>query len=131
MSDAKISARDVGKTYHADGGTFEAVRDITLDIAPGRFVVLLGPSGCGKSTFLNMVAGFDKITRGALHINGRPVAGPGSDRGFVFQEFVLFPWLTVRGNIRVGLDIQRRMSREQNAERVRALIDTVGLKGFE
>ena len=131
MTGTKIRAKNVSKTYSTDGETFEAIRDITLDVAPGRFVVLLGPSGCGKSTFLNMVAGFDTRSGGELDVDGRPIQGPGPDRGFVFQEFVLFPWLTVLGNVRIGLDIQKQMKKEISADRARALIGQVGLGGFE
>ncbi len=131
MSAFKIRAHDVRKTYPTGDGAFEAVRNITLDIAPGRFVMLLGPSGCGKSTFLNLVAGFDRLSSGSLDVDGRAIAGPGPERGVVFQEFVLYPWLTVSGNIRAGLDIQRRMNREARAQRVRDLIERVGLVGFE
>jgi NitT/TauT family transport system ATP-binding protein len=131
MSAPKIRARAVRKTYATDTGEFEAVRDVSLDVAAGRFVILLGPSGCGKSTFLNLVAGFDRPSGGTIEIDGRAIAGAGPDRGVVFQEFVLYPWLTVAGNIRVGLDIQRQLSRDERAARVRALIERVGLVGFE
>jgi len=131
MSSFKIRARDVRKAYATGDGEFEAVHNITLDIAPGRFVILLGPSGCGKSTFLNLVAGFERLSSGTLDVDGRLISGPGPERGVVFQEFVLYPWLTVFGNIRVGLDIQRRISRDERTARVQQLIERVGLIGFE
>jgi len=131
MTQVKIRARNVSKVYAAHGNPLEALRNITMDVEPKRFVMLLGPSGCGKSTFLNMVAGFDSLSGGTLEVDGQPICGPGSDRGFVFQEFVLFPWLTVLGNIRLGLDIQGRLSREEALGRVHDLISQVGLKGFE
>jgi NitT/TauT family transport system ATP-binding protein len=131
MSGAKIRARNVSKMYATGRETFEAIRDVTLDVAPGRFVVLLGPSGCGKSTLLNMVAGFDTLSTGELQVDGQPIEGPGPDRGFVFQEFVLFPWLTVLGNVRIGLEIQKQMKKEKCAEHARSLLEQVGLSGFE
>ncbi|MGE3146028.1 MAG: ABC transporter ATP-binding protein [Pseudorhodoplanes sp.] len=127
----KISARHVVKTYDQDEHTLDAIADITLDIAPGRFVILLGPSGCGKSTFLNIVAGFDTLSGGDLRVDGKPVTGPGPDRGFVFQEFALYPWLTVLGNVRIGLDVQRKMPTAARNARAHELIKLVGLKGFE
>ena len=127
----KISARHVVKTYDQDEHTLDAIADITLDIAPGRFVILLGPSGCGKSTFLNIVAGFDTLSGGDLRVDGKPVTGPGPDRGFVFQEFALYPWLTVLGNVRIGLDVQRKMPAAARNERAHELIKLVGLEGFE
>jgi NitT/TauT family transport system ATP-binding protein len=126
----KIRAVQVSKSYLQDGHALQAIEDITLDVAPGRFVVLLGPSGCGKSTFLNIVAGFDHASGGTLLVDGCPVAGPGRERGVVFQEFVLYPWLTVLGNVRIGLDVQRRLSRPQRDARAHELIRQVGLDGF-
>jgi NitT/TauT family transport system ATP-binding protein len=127
----KIRASQVSKTYLHDGQDLKAIEDVTLDVAPGRFVVLLGPSGCGKSTFLNIVAGFDRLSGGMLLVDGRPISGPGSERGVVFQEFVLYPWLTVLGNVRVGLEVQKRLPRSQRGARAYELIRQVGLEGFE
>lgn len=127
----KIHAQHVRKSYDQDGQTFDAIADISLTIAPGRFVILLGPSGCGKSTFLNIIAGFDHLSGGELTVDGRPVTGPGPDRGFVFQEFALYPWLTVLGNVRIGLDVQKRMPPAARDARARELIKLVNLEGFE
>ena len=96
----------------------------------GEFVCLLGPSGCGKSTFLNIVAGFLATTSGTLRLDGRPVTRPGHDRGVVFQEHALFPWLSVADNIAFGLRM-RGASRTERAAAVRRYTDLVGLTGFE
>jgi NitT/TauT family transport system ATP-binding protein len=127
----KILARNVAKTYDQHEHVLDAIADISLDIAPGRFVILLGPSGCGKSTFLNIIAGFDTLSSGDLRVDGKPVTGPGPDRGFVFQEFALYPWLTVLGNVRIGLDVQKRMPAAARNDRAHDLIRLVGLDGFE
>src|SRR5712691_8731604 len=107
-----------------------ALTDISMDVADGAFVSVLGPSGCGKSTLLYVVGGFIAPSTGSVRVNGRPVTGPGRDRGPVFQEFALFPWKTVLGNVRYGLDRQG-MPGPQAEARARALIDMVHLGGYE
>jgi NitT/TauT family transport system ATP-binding protein len=94
-----LQAINAGKIYP---GGIEALRDANLTIAPGEFVCVIGASGCGKSTLLRMIAGFETITSGQIVMRGRQVAGPGPDRGMVFQDYGLFPWLTVRKNIAFG-----------------------------
>jgi len=101
-----ISIRGVQKVFRTGGQEVAALKDIDLEIAPGEFVCLLGPSGCGKSTLLNAVAGFSLPTGGAIDIQGAPVKEPGPDRGMVFQEYALFPWMTVEQNIAFGLQIK-------------------------
>ena len=98
----KIQVQKVTKTFAADGRSPAAVHDFELDVAEREFVCLLGPSGCGKSTLLNIIAGFLSPTSGTVLVDGRPVTGPGAERGVVFQEYVLFPWLTVAGNVEFG-----------------------------
>ncbi|MBC7077158.1 MAG: ABC transporter ATP-binding protein [Synergistales bacterium] len=95
-----------------------------------EFAVLLGPSGCGKSTFLHMVAGVEKPTGGQVLVEGKPVTGPGRDRGIVFQEHALFPWKNVLENVRCGLDIQRVPRQEANEIAIH-FVRLVGLGGFE
>jgi len=126
QSQPKIIARGIQKRF----GDVLAMEDISLSIREREFVAIIGPSGCGKSTFLYLIAGFEKPSAGELTLNGKPVTEPGPDRGVVFQEFVLFPWLTVLRNITLGLDI-RGVKREEAEERARKWIRLTGLSGFE
>ncbi len=107
-----------------------ALSDISLTIDDGAFVSILGPSGCGKSTLLYIVGGFVNPTQGVARMKGSPITGPGPDRGPVFQEFALFPWKSVLGNVVYGPRQQGVKAAEAEAQG-RALIEMVGLKGFE
>jgi NitT/TauT family transport system ATP-binding protein len=107
-----------------------ALIDISFCVEKGAFVSILGPSGCGKSTLLYIVGGFVKPTRGMAKIRGRIITGPGPDRGPVFQEFALFPWKTVLGNVMYG-PLQQGMRRAQAEAHSRRLIQMVGLQGYE
>ncbi len=107
-----------------------ALSDISITIAAGQFVSIVGPSGCGKSTLLYVVGGFVPPSSGRVEVMGQPVAGPGPDRGPVFQEFALFPWKTVLGNVSYGL-IEQGVARREAEARARALIEMVHLKGYE
>src|SRR3569832_936437 len=107
-----------------------ALSDISLTIEEGAFVSILGPSGCGKSTLLYIVGGFVNPTEGVAKVKGKAITGPGPDRGPVFQEFALFPWKSVLGNVMYGLR-QLGASRADAETQSRRLIDMVGLKGFE
>jgi len=127
---AAVEISRVAKAFVVDGRRLEALRDVTLTVEEDSFVSLVGPSGCGKSTLLRLVAGLDVADAGGIRVGGRPVAGPGLDRGMVFQDHRLFPWLTVERNIRLSL---RRTSYtdRQKQKIVRDLIALVGLVGFE
>jgi len=107
-----------------------ALSDISLSIEDGAFVSILGPSGCGKSTLLYIVGGFVMPTAGVARVKGRAIAGPGPDRGPVFQEFALFPWKNVLGNVMYGLR-QQGVTRGEAEAQSRRLIEMVGLKGYE
>jgi len=107
-----------------------AIADISLSVAEGEFVSILGPSGCGKSTLLYIVGGFVPATTGAVRVKGAAVTGPGPDRGPVFQEFALFPWKSVLGNVMYGL-IEQGVARAEAEARARALISLVHLDGYE
>ncbi|HEV7914310.1 MAG TPA: ABC transporter ATP-binding protein [Albitalea sp.] len=103
-----------------------AIDDLTLDVAAGEFVVLLGPSGCGKSSLLYLVAGLEAPTAGELLCDGRPVSGPAPDRGMIFQEASLYPWLTIADNVAFGLKLQRVPSAERRSAALE-LLRKVGL----
>jgi NitT/TauT family transport system ATP-binding protein len=107
-----------------------ALDQVSLSVRNREFVALLGPSGCGKSTLLYLLGGFLPVETGAILVDGQPVAGPGPDRGIVFQHFALFPWKTVRGNILYGLERQG-MPKEEREKRALDFIELVGLSGFE
>ena len=107
-----------------------ALDDISLEIATAEFVAILGPSGCGKSTLLYTVGGFVAPSAGQIIVDGQPVTGPGPDRGPVFQEFALFPWKTVLGNVMYG-PLERGVPRAQAEAEARALIGLVHLSGYE
>ncbi len=124
-----IRARGVRKVFSAGGREVVALDGIDLDVAPGEFVCLLGPSGCGKSTLLNALAGFSLPTSGELTALGRPVTGPGPERAMVFQEYALFPWMTVERNIAFGLEIAGAAPARQR-EVVDALLAKLGLSDF-
>jgi NitT/TauT family transport system ATP-binding protein len=107
-----------------------ALDGIDLDVADVEFLTILGPSGCGKTTLLNIVAGFEAASSGDFWLDGEPIRGPGPDRGVVFQEYALFPWLTVEQNIEFGLR-ERRVPRVERLARVHQQIALLGLTGFE
>ena len=129
MSIAQISVRALTKTFGGEGADVPALKDITLDVEAGEFVCLLGPSGCGKSTLLNHVAGFLMPTSGTVQVDGHAVSGPGPDRGMVFQEYALFPWMTVEANVAFGLHI-RGMPKAQVETRVVGLLKLLKLDEF-
>src|SRR5689334_8112958 len=97
-----LAVRDVSKLFTIGNEQVEALRHVELVIGRGEFVCLIGASGCGKSTLLRIIAGFERPSAGCVEIYDHPVRGPGSDRGMVFQDYALFPWLTVRENIAFG-----------------------------
>jgi NitT/TauT family transport system ATP-binding protein len=114
----------------ARGREVLALDQISFEVQNREFVALLGPSGCGKSTLLYLIGGFLPVETGSIQVDGRKVAGPGPDRGIVFQHFALFPWKTVRGNILYGLERQG-MPKDERERRVMDFIEMVGLAGFE
>jgi NitT/TauT family transport system ATP-binding protein len=121
----------VSHTYRPPHGReVLALDDVSLEVRGQEFIALLGPSGCGKSTLLYHVGGFLPAQSGTIHVNGRPVEGPGPDRGIVFQHFALFPWKTVRANVLYGLE-KLGVERAERERRAQAFIDLVGLSGFE
>ena len=131
----KIEFVKTGKVFRstsASRGLIEAVKDFDLKIEKDEFVSLIGPSGCGKSTLLNLAAGFMEPSRGQILLDGKPVQGPGRERGVIFQQYAIFPFLTVRKNIEFGLHLaSNRVSKEERAQTTADLIKLIELEGFE
>ena len=126
-----LSIQGVSRTFVSPKGQVtQALLPVDFDVQENDFVTILGPSGCGKSTMLRIVAGLDHPTSGRVLLGGRPVEGPGADRGMVFQSYTLVPWLTIEQNIRFGLR-ERGMPEAQQKERADYFIAKVGLRGFE
>jgi NitT/TauT family transport system ATP-binding protein/sulfonate transport system ATP-binding protein len=124
-----LQMRDVTKTFRApDGSLVIALDRLTLTVAAGEMVALIGPSGCGKSTLLRLIAGLDAPTSGELHVGVDPITEPSAERGLMFQDANLFPWLTVRRNIQAGL-VARGVLRERRHE-VEEYMRLVGLEAF-
>ncbi|WP_207481666.1 ABC transporter ATP-binding protein [Arenibaculum pallidiluteum] len=132
MSQAKLLVEGVSRVFPAarGGKPTRALEPVDLQVGANDFITILGPSGCGKSTLLRIVAGLDRPSSGRVLLDGRPVAGPGPDRGVVFQSYTLFPWLTVAENIEFGLR-EKGMPAAERRGIVEAYLDKVGLRGFE
>ncbi|SHE76871.1 taurine transport system ATP-binding protein [Loktanella atrilutea] len=113
-----------------DGGSVQALKDVSIDLKPGELLSVLGPSGCGKTTLLNIVAGFLAPTEGRITLNGSRVTGPGPDRGMVFQQGALFEWMNVRENVGFGPRM-KGMKAKPKREIVDHLLDVVGLRDFK
>ncbi|GIQ74127.1 ABC transporter ATP-binding protein [Bradyrhizobium sp. RD5-C2] len=134
-SPVKIRFEQICKEFVTRGeggrpaGRFTALEDITLDVRSGEFLALVGPSGCGKSTLLDLLGGLTAPTSGRILLDGRPITGPGRDRGIVFQQYALFPWRTAAQNVEFGLDIAG-LKAGQRREVARHFLDLVGLSGF-
>ena len=129
MSATHIDVKHVNKIFKTDNREVVALRDINLQIPQGQFVCLLGPSGCGKSTLLNAIAGFSLPSSGEITADGQLIAGPGPERGMVFQEYALFPWMTVEKNIAFGLEI-KGMAQADIRQRVDQLLSMLSLSDF-
>lgn len=126
---SSINISGVDRVYtDADGRSVEALKDIQLDIRPGEFISLIGPSGCGKTTLLRLIAGLDKPQKGTLSIDGRKITGVDPERGYVFQQGSLFPWLNIEKNIAYGLRARKQLKTKK--EKVGEYISMVGLDGF-
>jgi NitT/TauT family transport system ATP-binding protein len=124
-----LAVRGVSKVFQIGGEQVEALRGVDLVIDKGEFVCLIGASGCGKSTLLRIIAGFERPTSGSVDIYDHPVTGPGSDRGMVFQDYALFPWLSVKENIAFG-PRQKGLPAARVREITNQYLDMVGLAPF-
>ena len=124
-----LTIHGVTKRFTVGDDEVEALAPVDLAIPKGEFVCMIGASGCGKSTLLRIIAGFEEPTTGEVAIDGKPVTGPGSDRGMVFQDYALFPWMTVRQNISFG-PRQRHLAREEIDRTTDEFVRMVGLERF-
>ena len=119
----------VCKEFHGKHGSMIVLKDININVQTGQLVCIVGASGSGKSTLLRMVAGLDFPTSGAITVDGEPVTGPGPDRGMVFQNYTLYPWLSVKNNVAFGLRLQH-VSRKESESRIEEYLHIVGLSNF-
>ncbi|AXT44745.1 taurine ABC transporter ATP-binding protein [Chromobacterium rhizoryzae] len=126
---ASLIVENAGVSYAGPSGPVQALDRVSLELRSGEIVVALGPSGCGKSTLLGLMAGFQTPSQGRVLANGRPVRGPGADRGVVFQDDALMPWLNAEDNVAFGLRL-RGVSREQRRSEARRMLSWVGLEAF-
>ncbi len=124
-----VEMRQLNLVYPSKSRKVEALRDVNLSVEEGGFVCLLGPSGCGKTSLLRLIAGFRKPTSGSITLDGKPIKGPDRERGVVFQQPTLYPWLTVHKNVEFGLKM-RKLPREERRENAERCIETVGLQEF-
>lgn len=125
-----IECRGVDKTFKVPSGEHQVVADFNLTADENEFICLFGPGQCGKTTLINLIAGFEPPTAGTITVGQKPVAGPGPDRGVVFQNITLFPWLTAIKNVEYGLKMAGVPQKERR-RRAQKYIDLVGLQGFE
>src|SRR5581483_2156029 len=127
-SEPILRCEGVTRVFRARDGREQVVLDrVDFEVQEGDFVVLIGPSGCGKSTLLNMMAGFDRPTRGRITLKGVPVTAPGPDKAMVFQDYALLPWLNAAGNVEIGLRLQG-VPRAKRRETAREFLRLVGLE---
>jgi len=127
--DVVLDTQDLGRRFDSQKGPVDALVGINLEVRKREFVSVIGPSGCGKSTLIRIVAGLDLPSTGQVRIDGRPVEGPGADRGMVFQGYTLFPWLTVKKNVMFGMKMKGLKSKTAEASAMHWL-DLVGLAKF-
>ncbi len=125
----KVEIRDLVKKFQTRNGEVVALNGVDLSIQDKEFVCVVGPSGCGKSTLLNMIGGLDTPTSGEILVDGKEVDGPSPKRGIVFQQYALFPWLTVEKNVQFGLKLQG-MPRERMGQVTEKYLRAVGLENF-
>ena len=123
----RLVLRDVEKSFETRSGPLQALQNINLALGDGEFVSVVGASGCGKSTLLRIIAGLEQASAGELILDGAPLLGPGKDRGMVFQQYTLYPWLSALDNIEFGL---RHLPRRQRSTVARRFLDVVGLIDF-
>jgi len=127
---ARVRIDGIGKRYDSSKGSVQALEGVSFGVTAGEFVCIVGPSGCGKTTLFRIIAGLEPATAGTVYLNGDPVESPGPDLGLVFQEYHLFPWRTVAGNVGFALEKSGAADAERK-QRVQELVNLVGLDGSE
>lgn len=130
MSNALLQIRNVKKWFNSKDKRLMVIDGVSFDVQEGEFISILGPSGCGKTTLLRIIAGLEKQDEGEILLRGKSISGPGQDRAMVFQDYALFPWRTVLGNVLFGLEI-RKIQKKEALEKAKSFIKLVGLEGFE
>lgn len=129
MTEPLIKIENVNKTYKGVSGDVVALQNVNLNIDENEFIAIVGPSGCGKTTLLNILAGLESYDSGSVTMRNEPIVGPGIDRGVIFQQYALFPWLTVRKNMEFGLKY-RNYTKEKQKEITDHYMEMVGLTEF-
>ncbi len=130
MVEGHVTISNLEKVYESGDERTKAIDDLSLEVPSGEFLSVVGPSGCGKSTLLYLIAGFLEESTGTIAVDEQPIDGPGTDRGVVFQDYALFPWRTVMGNVTYGLE-QDGVPKEQRRATAQEFIDMMDLDGFE
>ncbi len=125
-----LQIKNVRKWFYTEDKKLLVIDGITLNVREGEFIGIVGPSGCGKTTLLRIIAGLERQDEGEVLLRGKPIRGPGHDRAMVFQDYALFPWRNVLGNILFGLEI-RNIPKKEALEKANRFIKLVGLEGFE
>ena len=128
MGKKKLIIHDVNKSFIVNGQSVDVLKDINLEIEEGEFVVIVGHSGCGKSTLLKMIAGLETNDTGELSVDGKEISGPGMDRGMIFQEHRLFPWMSIEKNVQLGL---KGLSKEEKRKLSDQYLELVKLSEFK
>ena len=128
-----IEIKNINKSFHGRGldHDIKVLDDVNLNIEDGEFVCLLGPSGCGKTTLLRLIAGLDQPTSGEVIADGEVVKKPSGDRAVIFQQYSLFPWLTVLENVMFGLNLKKDRTKEENLKAAERYLESVGLIDFK
>ena len=126
-----IDIKNVSKSFVTKDKDFTALKNVNLHVDDGELICLLGPSGCGKTTLLRMIGGLEKADEGEIYDREELVTGPSKDRGFIFQQYSLFPWLNVLDNVMFGLNLSGEHSKEENLAAAERYLERVGLADFK
>jgi len=130
LTKSKLIIDNISKSFPVNGKSLEVLKSISFDVEETEFLTIVGPSGCGKTTLIRIIAGLEKPDSGTLMLNGARIKGPSSKIGYVPQQFSLFPWKTVRDNIKFGLQL-KGVKKEERDQKIEQLLDLIKLKEFE